>query len=329
VRPDVLIGHSMGESAAACVAGALTVADACAVICRRSALAKQISGRGGMAWVELSAEAAAEAIAGRENTVAVAAANSPRSTLLSGDAAVLGEVVAELEAREVLARFVNVDFASHSPQIDELCPDLLRALDGLTPQRGRVPIHSTLLSEEIGGTELDAAYWARNIQEPVDFVGAVRRQLDRGNTVFVEMSPHPVLACAVRETGAERDLDVVAAGSLRREQPARRTLRAAAGALHAAGAPVDLAALSGPGRVVPLPSYPWQHETHWVHGTDWLEVGDDTDPEDAFATGPGQVDSTHPLLVPEVPAPEAGARCGKVRSIPPSTGTWPTTGCRA
>src|SRR5262249_50377268 len=153
-----------------------------------------------------------------------------------------------------------------------LRPDLLRALDGLAPKPGSVPIHSTLLGEEIGGGELDAAYWARNIREPVDFVGAVRRQLDAGDTVFVEMSPHPLLVGAVRETGAERGLEVVAVGSLRREQPACRTLRAGIGALHAAGAGVDLAAVSGPGRVVPLPGYPWQRLRHWVHGTDWLEA---------------------------------------------------------
>lgn len=137
IEPDVVIGHSMGESAAAYIAGALSLSDAAAVICRRSRLAKRLSGRGTMAWVALPADEAAAALVGHEDTVAVAAINSPTSTLLSGDGEALDQVLAGLDARSVDNRRVNVDFASHCPQMDALqricspsCP---------TSHRGQAP----------------------------------------------------------------------------------------------------------------------------------------------------------------------------------------------
>ncbi|MGW1541294.1 SDR family NAD(P)-dependent oxidoreductase [Streptomyces sp. NPDC002309] len=264
VEPDVVIGHSMGESAAAYVAGALSIEDAAAVICRRSRIAGRLSGRGAMAWVAMPAADAARALAGHEGEVAVAAANSPTSTLLSGDVDALAEVLAALDIRQIPNRLVRVDFASHCPQMDVVRDDLLAALKDLSPRPSSVPIHSTLLGEVIDGSGMDAAYWARNIREPVDFVGAVRHQLDTDDdTVFVEVSPHPVLVNGIKETGraAGRD-ETTAVGSLRREEGERPALLAAAGHLLTAGVPVDLAALVDGGHFVPLPGYPWQRTRH-------------------------------------------------------------------
>ncbi|MGA5461004.1 type I polyketide synthase [Streptomyces cellulosae] len=268
IEPDVVIGHSMGESAAAYISGALSIADAAAVICRRSRLAKRLSGRGTMAWVALPADEAAAALAGHEDTVAVAAINSPTSTLLSGDGDALGQVLATLDARGVDNRRVNVDFASHCPQMDALREDLLTELSHLTPRAGRIPLHSTLLNEVIDGSEMDADYWVRNIRQPVDFVGAVRGQLDLGDTVFVEVSPHPLLVSGIRETSRmATGADTTAVGSLRRHFDERSALLTSAAALHTAGAGLDLGALTAGGRYVPLPSYPWQHTRHWISRT--------------------------------------------------------------
>ena len=115
VEPDAVVGHSMGEVAAACVAGALSLEDAAAVICRRSKLLRRISGRGAMALVGLSLAEADIAITGHKDRLSVAVANSPRSTVLSGDPEALDEVLAELEERGVFCRRVQVDVASHSP----------------------------------------------------------------------------------------------------------------------------------------------------------------------------------------------------------------------
>src|SRR5207245_640122 len=125
IEPDYVVGHSMGESAAAYVAGALSLADAGAVICRRSRLLKTLSGQGAMYSVELSVADAQKALAGHEHLVSVAVSNSPGSTVLSGDPDALTTIVAGLEERGVFCRQVRVDVASHSPQMDQLRDELL------------------------------------------------------------------------------------------------------------------------------------------------------------------------------------------------------------
>ncbi|MET9565792.1 type I polyketide synthase [Streptomyces tauricus] len=298
IEPDVVIGHSMGESAAAYISGALSLSDAAAVICRRSRLAKRLSGRGTMAWVGLPADEAAAELAGHEDKVAVAAINSPTSTLLSGDVDALMEVLAALDARGVDNRRVNVDFASHCPQMDALRDDLLAELSHLTPRAGRIPLHSTLLNEVIDGSGMDADYWVRNIRQPVDFVGAVRGQLDLGDTVFVEVSPHPLLVAGIRETSrVATGTDTTAVGSLRRNSDERTALLTFAAALHTAGAKLDLGALTAGGTFVPLPTYPWQRTRHWISQA--------PAPAATAATAPAEPEPaaqpTHPLLGRPVP----------------------------
>ncbi|MFI6551365.1 SDR family NAD(P)-dependent oxidoreductase [Streptomyces prunicolor] len=298
VEPDVVIGHSMGESAAAYIAGSLSLADAAAVICRRSRLAKRLSGRGTMAWVALPADEAAEALAGHEDKVAVAAINSPTSTLLSGDRGALTEVLAALDAREVANRWVNVDFASHCPQMDALSEDLLAELAHLAPRPGSIPLHSTLLNEVIDGSGMDAAYWVRNIRQPVDFVGAVRGQLDLGDVVFIEVSPHPLLVNGIRETSRSHGgADTTAVGSLRRHEGERACLLTSAGALHTAGIDLGWGALTDGGQYVPLPSYPWQRTRHWISPT----TVPSTPVAPAVSRNVG-VSASHPLLGAPMPS---------------------------
>ncbi|MDG5808823.1 type I polyketide synthase [Streptomyces ossamyceticus] len=300
IKPDVVIGHSMGESAAAYIAGALSLQDAAAVICRRSRLAKRLSGLGTMAWVALPADQAAAALAGFEDKVAVAAVNSPTSTLLSGDVDALTQVLAALDARGIDNRRVNVDFASHCPQMDALREDLLDELAHLTPHAGHIPLHSTLLNEVIDGSGMDADYWVRNIRQPVDFAGAVRGQLELGETVFVEVSPHPLLVTGIKETGRlHTGADTTAVGSLRRHTDERTSLLTFAAALHTAGAHLDFAPLTGGGTYVPLPSYPWQRTRHWISRT--------TSPTAPAAPAPPALkreteQSPHPLLGRPLPA---------------------------
>ncbi|MFI0942731.1 type I polyketide synthase [Streptomyces sp. NPDC021020] len=303
VEPDVVIGHSMGESAAAYVAGALTLEDAAAVICRRSRLAKRLTGRGTMAWVALPADEAAAALAGHEDSVAVAAANSPTSTLLSGDGEALTAVLAALEARGVVTRWVKVDFASHCPQMDALREDLLSELKDLAPRPSAVAIHSTLLGEVVDGAGMDAAYWARNIREPVDFVGAVRHQIGLGDTVFIEVSPHPLLVNGIKETGRSVGRETVAVGSLRREDGERTAMLAAAGALWTCGALLAPALFAGTGRHVDLPHYPWQRTTHWLPDAPIPAAGS----AEAPGPAPAAAQPRHPLLGPET-APDGSTR---------------------
>ena len=299
IEPDVVIGHSMGESAAAYVCGALSLADAAAVICRRSRLARRLSGHGAMAWVALPADEAAAALSGHQDKVAVAAINSPTSTLLSGDGAALERVLAGLDARGVDNRRVNVDFASHCPQMDALREDLLSELSHLTPRAGGIPLHSTLLNKVIDGSGMDADYWARNIRQPVDFAGAVRGQLNLGETVFVEVSPHPLLVSGIRETSrAATGTDTTAVGSLRRHGDERSALLTAAAALHTAGSRLDLGTLTDGGHYVPLPTYPWQRTRHWFSRTPAALAAETGAPAEPAAE---RHDLAHPLLGDPLP----------------------------
>ncbi|WGD39101.1 type I polyketide synthase [Streptomyces cathayae] len=303
VEPDAVIGHSMGESAAAYISGALSLPDAAAVICRRSRLAKRLSGRGTMAWVALPAEEATAALVGFEDEVAVAAINSPTSTLLSGDGDALTRVLAALDASGVDNRRVNVDFASHCPQMDALRDDLLAELSHLTPRPGRVPLHSTLLNEAIDGSGMDADYWVRNIRQPVDFVGAVRGQLDLGDTVFIEVSPHPLLVTGIRETSRlHTGADTTAVSSLRRHTGERACLLTSAATLHTVGTPLDFDRLTEGGRYVSLPSYPWQRTRHWISSTP-APATPAAAPSSAAATTEGAAEQPpHPLLGRPQPA---------------------------
>ncbi|MGW6015194.1 type I polyketide synthase [Streptomyces sp. NPDC055210] len=261
IEPDVVIGHSMGEAAAAYVAGALPLADCAAVICRRSSLAARTSGQGAMAWVELGADEVEEAL--DDGAVSVAAANSPTSTLLSGERDPLDQVLRHFDARDIFHRWVKVDYASHGRQMEPVREKLLTSLSDVVPRSGRLPVISTLLSEPIDGSQMDAGYWARNIREPVDFVGAVRQAL-RDETLFVEISPHPLLTGAISETADDAGRSTLAVGSLRREESGRGSLLRALGSLYTAGAPVRWEAVTAGGSYVPLPHYPWQRDSYWL-----------------------------------------------------------------
>jgi acyl transferase domain-containing protein len=262
IQPDVVVGHSMGEVAAAYVAGALTLDDATRVICRRSALLARVSGRGAMLVVALPMAEARRLVDGHGDRVAVAVSNSPTSTVLSGDTEAIAEIGAALRERNVFARPVRVDVASHSPQVDPLRDDLLTELAGLSPRPSAIPIYSTVTGEMCDGSAFDADYWARNLREPVLFWDAVRDLAGCGP--FIEMSPHPTLLSAVEQGFEWTGIDGLALPSMRRDEPEVQTIVEGAAALHASGFPVRLEALLPPGgRLVPLPQYRWAHEEFW------------------------------------------------------------------
>jgi epothilone polyketide synthase D len=265
VNPDAVVGHSMGEIAAACVSGALSLAAGAAVICRRSALLRQIRGRGAMALVELSMSEAEDAIAGLEHRVSVAVSNGQRSSVLSGDPDALALLLEKLEARGVFCRRVNVDVASHSPQVEPLLGDLVSSLEGLLLRSAELPMHSTVSGEWLRGPELTASYWASNLRQPVRFQQSVRRLMSEGFTSFVEISPHPLLVSAIEDIRRDVGASGTSVGSLRRDQPERSTLLESLGALYRAGHPLAAGRLFPQGaRSVELPTYPWQRERYWL-----------------------------------------------------------------
>jgi myxalamid-type polyketide synthase MxaE and MxaD len=263
LRPAAVVGHSMGEIAAAHAAGALSLADAAAVVCERSRLLTELSGQGGLLLAELTADDAAGLVAGREREVSVAALNGPRATVLSGTPSALDAIEAELGRRGVFARRIAVEFAAHSPQVEAVQPRLAEALAGLSPRTGELPLYSTVTGTPADGAGLDAGYWVRNVRAPVLFGPALERLADDGYDAYLEIAPHPVLARPVAELLQERGLDTLpVVSSLRRGEDESRTLTAALGELWTAGVAVDWR-LRHPGPVahVRLPGHGWRRRS--------------------------------------------------------------------
>ncbi|MFD6529882.1 SDR family NAD(P)-dependent oxidoreductase [Streptomyces sp. NPDC060184] len=263
VRPDLVLGHSQGEIAAATVAGALSLEDGALVVSRRSALLRQVAGRGRMLAVDLSAAEASAALEGFEGLVELAVHNGPRSCVLSGDADSVLLLKEILEADDVFCRLVDVDYGSHSPQIDSLTEVIRAALAPVRPRRGHLPMMSTVDLDSLDGTEVDAGYWARNLRSRVRLAEAVEQLLDRGVTHFVEVSPHPGLGAALRGIGETRAEPPVVLGTLRRGEGGHRDLLRAFGEAYVSG----LDALGPRPAHRPregAPPYPFQSVRHWV-----------------------------------------------------------------
>jgi acyl transferase domain-containing protein len=265
VEPDLVIGHSMGEVAAATVSGAMSLRDAAAVICRRSRLVSRLREPGGMLAVRLGEHEARTAIGEHTGRVAVGVINGPHSTVLSGDPAALDRISKQLRQRGVHCRPVQVDFASHTAHVEPLREHMIAALADVYPRRGRISLHSTVLGCELDGSELNAAYWMANLREPVRFDAAVREVLaDPRRALFIEISPHPVLLPAITETIESAGGRGAVVASLHRDEPEVRSLHVGLAQAYVEGVNLDWARLNPGGRYVSLRTYPWQRKRFWV-----------------------------------------------------------------
>jgi len=264
LRPAAIIGHSVGEIAAAVAAGLLDLSDASRLICRRSRLLRQVAGLGTMAMVNLPFGDAAARLTGRVDVTAAIVA-SPSSTVISGTVAAVEAVVEQWQADGLVVRRVNSDVAFHSAAMDVLLADLVAELAELTPRQAGVPVYSTALEDPRANPPRDASYWAVNLRNPVRFAGAVTAAVEDGHRVFLEVSTHPVVAHSITETLAAAGVSGgVVVPTLRRERPERETLLDNLGLLHCHGVPVDWAALQPAGELVDLPTMAWQHRRYWV-----------------------------------------------------------------
>nr|WP_204807610.1 type I polyketide synthase [Mycobacterium riyadhense] len=258
VRPGAVIGHSLGEVAAAVVAGALSLHDGIRVICRRSRLCTRLAGCGAMAAIELPAQQVREELARRGiKDVVIAVVASPHSAVIGGATERVRQLVTAWEECDVLARVVAVDVASHTPQVDPILDELSELLAGLTPQIPRIPYYSATLFDPRDRPPCDARYWVDNLRHTVRFSAAVKAALEDGHRVFGELSPHPLLTRAIEQTAGALDMPAAAIPAMRREQPAPHGLKVFLGELHNAGAAVDFAALYPDGRLVDAPLPVW------------------------------------------------------------------------
>ncbi|MFF7777220.1 type I polyketide synthase [Streptomyces tanashiensis] len=266
VEPAAVVGHSQGEIAAATVSGALSLDDAARLIAVRSSALGALAGRGGgMMTVSLPADRVREDLAGHPR-LSVAAVNSPGMTVVAGDGDAL-DALAAYYGEEVRTRRIPVAYASHSPHVDAVRDTLPAELAGIAPRAGTVPLHSTVTGTALDGSELDVDYWYRNLREPVGFEPAVRALLAAGHELFIEMSPHPVLALAVQQTAEAADLPVAALGTLRRGEGGPQRLLLAFGEAFCHGAEVDWSAVLPAGTTrAELPTYAFQRRRHWISG---------------------------------------------------------------
>ncbi|PIM71507.1 polyketide synthase [Streptomyces sp. JV178] len=266
VEPDAVLGHSQGEIAAAVVAGALTLEDGAKVVALRSQALTVLAGRGGMASVPLPPEELTDRLRQWDGRLFVAAANGPAATVLSGDTEAIDGVVAELQAEDVRARRIPVDYASHSAHVEEIRERLLECLADIEPTTGRVPFFSTVdLSWQDSGA-LDAEYWYRNLRQTVRFEEATRTLLAQGFRFFVESSAHPVLTVGISQTAEAEESDAVAVGTLRRDQGGLDRFLLSLAEAHTGGLAPDWDTLLAghPDDTVDLPTYPFQRRRYWL-----------------------------------------------------------------
>ncbi|MGB7144596.1 SDR family NAD(P)-dependent oxidoreductase, partial [Mycobacterium sp.] len=313
VRPDTVIGHSQGEIAAAYVAGALSLRDAARVVTLRSKLLLALSGRGGMASLACGTDQARELLAPYSDRVSIAAINGRSAVVLSGEVAALDEIVAQCTERELRARRIDVDYASHSVAVDAIREQLAEALSGIEPQSTRTVFFSTVTGGILDTAELTADYWFRNIRQTVEFAAAVRTASASGYRTFIESSPHPALIAGIEDTATDGGADAVVVPTLGREDGGLTRFLSSAAQAFVAGVKVDWrAAVPGAG-FVELPTYAFERRRFWLSG----------DGAAIDAAGLGLGASEHALLGAVVDLPDSGGVVLTGR-LSPATQSWLT-----
>ena len=291
IEPDGVVGHSVGEVAAAYVSGALGLDDAVKVSLHRSRVQAKASGSGGMLAVGLAADDMARCLNGLADRAVIAAVNSRSSCTVSGDPDALRDLASRLTSQNIFNRFLKVDIAYHSPQMEPLEPELIAALDGIQPLVPHVPLYSTVTGQRSQSALCDAGYWWQNVRRPVLFEPAINEMIAHGYEAFLEIGPHPVLASSIDECLRTAGKTGKVLPSLYRLKPEQPSILYPLGELNVAGYPIDWKRLyPGGGRLVRLPRYPWQRERHWCESVESRE--------DRLGAG------IHPLLDRPLHAPQ-------------------------
>ncbi|MCC7361295.1 MAG: type I polyketide synthase [Anaerolineales bacterium] len=263
LRPAAVVGQSLGELAALCVAGSLSLPEALGLMIARSRLIHQLRGQGRMAMVGLSAAAAQAKFAAVSEPLYVAVERSSDSVIVAGPPAAVDAFVAQQTAAGVFCRVVVDDVATHCPIADPIVDELGQAAAGVVARPATVAYYSTVTASAFPPEQVDAAYWQRNLREPVRWQATVQALLADGYQVFVEVSPHPTLLATIEQIAQRAGQVAVTAGSTARGRPELPALLMNVARLYVAGLAPDWAALYPAGRVVPLPTYAWDRERHW------------------------------------------------------------------
>jgi acyl transferase domain-containing protein/glutamate-1-semialdehyde aminotransferase/surfactin synthase thioesterase subunit len=266
VTPRWLLGHSVGEYVAACVAGVLELADALRLVAARGRLIKELAQPGAMATVTASEARVRLAIGHRSSELAVASLNAPEHVVVSGSPTAVEALVAELSAQGVRCRKLDVSHAFHSPLMQPVVAELARAAAAVrhAPASGGLRLISTVTGRLAEPGDLSCAdYWARQLLEPVRFSDALRALEDEGAKLLLEVGPRATLLALQREAVASTR--ALGLASLDRSAPDRQRILKTASVLHAEGVALNFSALvQAPRRALHLPCYPFAGEEHWL-----------------------------------------------------------------
>ncbi len=273
IVPDRVVGHSVGEIAAAHAAGILSLEAAVDVVYHRARLMQSVPRGGAMIQIGLAETELRAVLDGFGPEVAVAALNAPAVSVAAGPREVVDALASRLQADGVSVQRVPVEYAFHSPAVAPVTEPLVQALRGVVPGAGSIPIVSTVTGLPARAGDFTPEYWARNVRETVRFAPAIRRSLEDGAGIVLEISPHPALLAGVAAVADQLGRPVATVAVMRRDRPVALALRQAVAALYAAGVDPDWSALVAAGAPVDLPRYPWQRTRHWLGAPDVRALG--------------------------------------------------------
>jgi thioester reductase-like protein len=269
ITPTRVVGHSVGEVAAAYCAAALSLADTVRVIYHRSRLQDTTAGHGRMLAAGITPQEARALIGDLADRVHITAINSPGLVTLGGDTAPLELIGARLEREGRFMRWLKVNYAFHTHQMEPIREELLESLISLQPQPGQIPFLSTVTGGLFPGEQLDAEYWWHNVRRPVLFEPAIKKSIQTGCTVFLEVGAHPSMQSSLNECLAAQKAEGRVLHSLARKTDESQSLLKNLAQLHQCSVKIDWAAVNqATSQRVQLPSYPWHYETHWLDRRD-------------------------------------------------------------
>ena len=278
VKPDVVIGHSIGEYVAACVAGVFSVEDGLKLIAERGRLMQALPRDGAMVSVLATEERIRSAIQTHAQKVSLAAINDRRSGVISGDHQAVETIVEELEAEGIKTKRLNVSHAFHSPLMEPMLSDFESVARQVTFAAPQIGLISNVTGERVTDAEvMGAEYWRRHVRETVRFADGMDTLEQLGIGVFVEIGPRPILLGLRRQGAAVTDppSSIDWLPSLRPQQEDWRQMLESLATLYVRGVPVDWSAFDRDyvRRKVVLPTYPFQRRRYWIESTDWRTSG--------------------------------------------------------